>query len=775
MINRTELLEYFLSEAMEYISILESGIPKLQYHQNRADLVEDLFRVAHSLKGSAALVKLSLTSNLAHKMEDLLESLLNNKIKVNSDLIQTLNDILDGIKTLIYRVSKGQEECLDREHLIAEETEDILKGQRSEAYSAGIPSDAQKTVLDEAKGQNNINFSSSTFIKDLDSSNFKRMTEDPLIHITKYVKVDSQNIEEILNIVGELVIKKNYLFRKTQNLIDISDEIFFSNRRLLFEVNNFVERYAYSTPENIKYIDPLLSEFCELEFDRYDDLNLFSRKLQEITNDVNESLKALNIYVDFLQKELKEIDKLLKTLKLTLTDLRMVEIGVLFKQFIKPIGEISKRLNKEIELITLGGSLKVDRVIFERLFNPLLHLLMNAIVHGIESGDIRSKKNKKAMGTVILSAREDRGTAIIEVIDDGRGIDLEVLHREAIRLGIIKPEDKVNEEFLLSLIFLPGFSTAQTVEIEAGRGMGLSVVKRMVSAINGSIEIFTERDVGTTFRIKVPLTLAITNVLLFKCAGLDFCVPYSLVEEVMSISVTDDLKSIEHRGKKIELIDLMDFLGIKYKSDKSQKHVLICNVFKRSIGLIVDQIIGHEETIIKPMHSFLEGLEIYTGISISGEGTIRFVINPMNLVEKQFKPFSTLDLDIDKKYVRKNILVVDDSLSVRKYLSTLLQSKNFNVFTATNGAEALDLINSNSIDMIITDLEMPVLHGYELIAKLKTSEKHKNIPIIVLTSRGGEKHQEKALDLGVKDYLIKPFDEESLLQTLNKHFALFPL
>ncbi|MCX7913714.1 MAG: response regulator [Thermodesulfovibrionales bacterium] len=771
MIDKSELLGYFLSEAIEHINVLERGILQLQDSPDKGSLVEDLFRIAHTLKGSAALVKLTLTSNLAHQMEDLLESLMNREIELSDKLIESLFHILEGIKILISRVSRGEEEFLENERVLIEEADEILKGRREVVSSTKDLVMVEEFLSDKWEDKETLQASSLIGSRDEDASRFGRRKEDFLFYITKYVKIDSEKIEDMLNLMGEIIIKKNYLIKRAKDFDEIRDEIFFTCRRLFFEVSDFTERYAYSMPENIRYVDPLLSEFGELEFDKYDDLNLFSRKLQEITNDIIESLKAFDKFFESLSDDLKDMDKLIKMLKLSVTDSRMMEIGILFRHFIKPVSELAERHNKKVEFITMGGSLKVDRVIFERLFNPLMHLIINAIVHGIEPPDERLKKDKKVVGTILLSAKKDRGFAVIDISDDGKGIDVDNLYREAVRLGLLKSEEKPSKEQLLSLIFLPGFSTAETANITAGRGIGLSAVKEMVYALNGFIELFTERDVGTTFRIKVPLTLAIANVLLFRCGGIEFVVPSDFIEEVMLLSQPYNQRVFEHRGGKVELIELTETLGINYRSDISQKYVLICNVYEKKIGLIVDDVMGQEETIIKPMHSFLEGLQVYSGTTISGDGTIRFVINPANLIEQQFRPLSPLDLGI-RTLVKKNVLVVDDSISVRKYVSTFLQTKNFNVYTATNGAEALDLIQSTPIDMVITDLEMPVIHGYELIARLKASEKYRGIPIIVLTSRGGKKHQEKALELGAKDYLIKPFDEESLMRILNKHFEL---
>lgn len=782
MIDKSELLEYFLSEAIDHINILDSGISELETSPDKSYLIEELFRVAHTLKGSAALVNLTITSTIAHKMEDILEELMNKKIEASSKIVELLSYMLDGIKSLIYRISKGSDEYLDTEQIILQRAEEVLKDEQARTISSNahvseiihpLPYSLKSQEITDSKASQTSDIHKlGEFVTYEADKKFGRRRDDSEFLIGNFVKVDFQRIEDMLNLIGEVTIKKNYLLKKAKNVVDISDEIFFTGRRLIMEVNDFAERHSYSLPKNVKYIDPLLSEFGELEFDRYDELNIFSRKLQEITNDITESLKELNNFFEFFGEDLKSMDNMIKMLKSNLTDSRMVDIGILFQRFVKSVKDMAKKHNKVIELLISGGLTKIDRVVFERLFNPLMHLIMNAISHGIESADERLRKNKKAVGTISLSARKEGGTAVIEVTDDGRGIDTDNIFKEAVKQGLLSADDKPSKEDILPLIFVPGFSTAETTDMAAGRGMGMSAVRRMIAGINGILEISTEEGNGTTFKIKVPLSLAISNVLLFRSSMLEFVIPSSFIEEVMFLYDAPEKGVIDYRGKKITAMELSAILGLGAKYDSADKYVIVCNVSNKKVGLIVDAVIGQEETIIKTMHGFFEGLQIYSGTTISGDGSIRFVLNPVNIFEEQLQPLSPAHASLKDYTGSKSILIVDDSLSVRKYASLSLEAKNFKVYAASNGVEALNILYERPIDMIITDLEMPVMHGYEFISRVKSSDKLQAIPIVVLTSRSGEKHKEKALAMGAEDYLVKPFEEESLLNILKKHFML---
>jgi len=247
--------------------------------------------------------------------------------------------------------------------------------------------------------------------------------------------------------------------------------------------------------------------------------------------------------------------------------------------------------------------------------------------------------------------------------------------------------------------------------------------------------------------------------------------PASLIEEIIQIDMTTrekDSDMISYRGKDIYTKDLSEMFGIVSKADNVNRPVIICNVTDKKAGLIVDEILGQEETIIKPLNRFLGGLYIYSGTTISGDGRVRFVINPVKVFEEHIQPVAVMP-SIAEGYEGRRILVVDDSISVRKYVSAFLEARRFKVYTATNGVEALNILEETPVDMIITDLEMPVMHGYEFISRIKGSYRLKEIPIVVLTSRSSEKHKEKALQSGAHDYLIKPFDEKSLTEILKKH------
>ncbi len=761
-VNRSELLEYFLSEAEDHINTLQRGISEIEAAPGSDTVIEDLYRAAHTLKGAAALVKLTTTSNIAHRMEDILEGLKDKKITAGREIVDLLFYMLDSIKGLVQDVSEGRGEDPAIEQEVFARADEALS-KVATAVPGKVPPKAPELEAVVPEKREAVG----------------RRKEDFEFFSGNFVKVDVRKVEEMLNLIGEITIKKNYLLQKTKETGEISDEIFFAGRRLLKEITEFADRYAYSLPDNVRYTDPLLSEFGELEFDRYDELNLFSRKLQEITNDITEALKDLSDFFESFGDDVKTIGNMIKMLRSDISEARMVEIGRLFQRFVRPIKDMARQYDKKVELLISGGDTKIDKVIFERLFDPLMHIIRNAIIHGIERADERLQKGKKEEGLIFLSARREGNTVVIEINDNGRGIDTDRLFEEAVRKGLLTPDSRPSKEDLLSLIFVPGFTTTEIADMASGRGMGMSAVRRLISAINGVVEVDTDVGWGTTCRIKVPSSLAITNVIVFSSGGVEFVMPSGLLEEIIQLEVTDAVESvttITYRGRDIHAMSLSEKLGISQQgrftvgSFSNALPAIICNLTDRKAALIVDEIVGQEETIIKPMNRFLGGLYIYSGTTISGDGRVRFVINPLRIFEEHIQPVAARPVT-EEGYEGRRVLIVDDSLSVRKYVSAFLEAKRFKVYSASNGVEALNILDETPVDMVITDLEMPVMHGYELINRIKGSERLKDIPVIVLTSRSAEKHREKAIDSGAEDFLVKPFDEKSLSEILRKYLS----
>jgi len=790
-IDKSELLEYFLAEAEDYLNVLSFGIPQLENAADRTPILEELFRAAHTLKGAAAIVKLSVTSRIAHSLEDILDAFKNKRLVVPKDTIELMLQMLDAIAQIVRDISSGKEEDDTVEGKFATRVQELL-ATLEEAAEVEAPAEAPAEAVEpkEALAEATVAVAEAVEVKEppaevvpaagaaVEAAEPKK--DEMEYSFGNFIRLDLRKIEDMFNLIGEVTILKNHMLKKSKDAGDLSEEVLFAGKRLMEEVNRFAERHAYSISDNTKFVDPLFSEFGELEFDRYDEQNIFSRKVQELTEDIAEAMKELMGFYETFQDDIKTLDRVVNSLRSDLSDSRMMDIGRLFQRFVRPVKEMAKEAGKKIEFHVSGQSTKIDRVIFEKLFDPLMHMIRNSIGHGIEGDEERAGKGKKREGTISLSARREGINIVIEIMDDGAGINTGRVLEEAIKQGLVSRDAKLSREEILSLIFLHGFSTAAATDMTSGRGVGMNAVRNQIANINGTVELTTETNRGTTFRIRVPSSMAITNVIVFTYSNIEFVIPASLIEEVIQYEPPDELSeegaeasTINYRGTNILVKKVSEVFhaGGNGKGEKKENYVIVCSVSNKKLGLIVDDVFAQEEAIIKPVNRFLEGLSIYSGITISGDGKVRLVVNPLKIFEEEAGAVAISKPEVESEEGRR-VLVVDDSLSVRKYLAAFFTARNLKVYSAANGAEALKELEQNDVDLIVADLEMPVMHGYELVSRVRAIEKLRHIPIIVLTSRSAGKHKEKALELGADEYMVKPFEERTMEDALRKYALL---
>lgn len=797
---RKQLLGFFLQEASEHLATLEDGLLRLEKDPNDRSMLEELFRSAHTIKGSAALVKLNTTSALAHRLEDTFEAIRDGLISPSRELVDAMIFAMDQIKDQVHRASNGEDEsddaleAVERSLKLAEEGDAAQHSTIAEVIaetpfesavteaddSARIPVIASVEAVDEPEDTSQAvsTYSEQQAVpvekqRPADRPPTVPLRPDTAHHLASggVIKISSDKLDGMMNVLGEITITKNHLMDQLTVVDRLRSEIDFAGQRLLREVNNFSERYSYSVPESVKYKDPLLSEFMELEFDRYDEVNLFAKKLQEITNDVNEALRSLGNFFTRFTGDVGTLDGMIAEMKERISEARMIQAGNLFQRFTRAVRDLSRQAGKPVRLLVAGGDTPLDRVVYDGLFEPILHIIRNAVAHGLESEDERKRIGKPPVGTIRMSARREGNTAVIDIRDDGKGIQFNRIRKRAIDQGLLDPNEEVRPKDLLKFIFMHGFSTADATDHTSGRGIGLDVVKDRLAALNGTLSILTKKERGTIFRMRLPLSLVIINVVHFRVGKQSFVIPSNLVVEIAELTGTDlrHDNTVQIRDVAMPSVDLSTVFRMQSDSAQPSRFAIVTRVSGTKVALRVDEILSQEDTIIKPFGSFLRELHYYSGTSISGSGMLRLVINPSWIVEggeKHDDEVLTGAMDESRK---PSVLVVDDSLSVRKFASTLLEAHDYEVRAASNGLQALDILDEYGADLILTDLEMPVMHGYELLGELRRRGLLDTIPVVVLTSRGSEQHRIKAFDLGATDYLIKPFEEESLITTVQRH------
>lgn len=762
-------LQFFFEEAEEHLATLEKGL--LQLEQTSVvdpAAIEELFRAAHTLKGSAGLVKLKTIARIAHRLEDALEGLRDGQATLSRGGLDALLLALDRIRELTRLAGQGAPEP---EGLLAE-VEARFDAAASTAAEAAEPPPA---ASNEPAAYSGLERRAAEPAPDPVGGERRQAQRVPAeaAPTAGVIKLGSDKLEALMNLLGGATVTKTHLVNQLGTMRQMRDEIRFAGDRLLREVNNFSERYTYALPNQVKNSDSMISEFQELEFDRYDELNLFSRKLQEITSDIGEAMRAMGGFFAEFAEEVESLDEMIVEMKERVSEARTVQSGLLFQRFTRTIRELSREAGKEVQLMVSGGETLVDRVIFDGLYDPLLHIVRNAVAHGIEPAQQRRAAGKPEVGSLWMTAQRKGNTVEIQVRDDGRGIQFDKVRQRAVEKGFLREDETISDRELTQMIFRPGFSTSETADSTSGRGVGMNVVMDRLAALSGTIEIHSEAGQGTTFRLIFPLSLVIINVIQFLIGSQRFVIPTNLVAEILDLPPAAAAPtSLEHRDETIPVVDLKAVFGLAAGTG-SGRFAIVSQASGNPVALLVDAILSQEDTVIKPFGEFLRALPHLAGSSIAGDGSLRLVLNPARLLaaadEVVQTPLPTAQPRPEA--AAPCILVVDDSLSVRKYASLLLKANGLQVLTANNGFEALEVLETKTVDFIITDLEMPLMHGYELLAELLRRGVLKTTPAAVLSSRAGQQHRQKALDLGACDYLIKPFEEETLMAMLRSHLV----
>jgi chemosensory pili system protein ChpA (sensor histidine kinase/response regulator) len=900
-LDKSGIIEFFLVEAGEHIQNLNAGLLALEKNPDDRAVIDELFRAAHTLKGSAAMMGFQGVSDVGHKAEDMLGLFRSGSIPITRDTLNFLFDSVDAVKLMVDGIAaKKPEDPLIIEN-ISQSFKTIVESLRGSAPAASKPTAPvekpapavpptvsappvvkapekpatlpskeeldlawEKAFAEEtgeipgpakpatpaktaaapkpapgapaakpsitapppsapkpavpapspafpvpsaadvaavaAAAQAAADESLRREIEEakkagvVEKRGVGRRASDAVEVEKHFIRVNIERLDNLMNLVGEMVVNRNKLTKQVDLIKSLRDELAFSQNRLLYEIRKFEEKYEYTM--NFQTPLPTAAEqrpadqsgdFFELEFDRYDDFNLLSRKLTEITNDTNEIMAEFSGFFDSFELDTARISTITSNLQDEITQARMVEMDRLFQLFQRPVRDLAQSENKKINMVVTGGETKIDKTIFEIISDPIMHMVRNAISHGIEGPEERSRLGKEPGGALILSARHDGSSIVLQIEDDGRGMDPDHLRKSAVDKGFITPGEAkaMSDGDALNLIFRPGFSTASSVGKVSGRGVGMDVVTTQLGKINGRIEIKTEKGVGTRFIIKLPLTLAIAQALIIKVKDQEVAVPMNLVEETTRFSDKDIQRAageemVNLRGSLMRLLRLNTLLsaGKLPKREEDYRYpTLVLVLAEKRLALMVEDIVGREEIVVKSLGDYLKNVRMFSGASISGEGDVRLILNVAHLFGEETISTKTSYVGgreaaaIETPSRKPHVLVVDDSISIRKYVQRFLDRSGYDVETATDGMNALEVMARAKFDAVITDLEMPVMHGYDLIAEMKRNPVFMSIPIIVLTSRAGEKHRQKAIDMGAQDYLVKPFEEQEMIDALKRLLA----
>ena len=847
-----ETLEVFRAEAEEHLQSIDSGVTALQRTPEDREVLQGIRRATHTLKGAAAMMGFGPIADLAHVFEDLLDRMMEGSIAIDNDALSLILDTSEALELLVtgkandrggdtavvetlrprYHVLLGQEGTADAATaLTQEEMGEPLSALVAELVAGG------EGAVSQRDHQAGLQVSLIAHGEASDKSDLS-------------VRIRLKKLDELVDLFGELLVNRSVLEERLGRLMRMVADVGLSSARLQEVGTQLESRFEAATlPSrrigqeaileessvagsasgpleqnasargrsltlppgiiggNANRVAAHLADFDELELDRYNEFHRLTRGLSEGVSDMT----TLSTEMEGLLRECESLflkeTRLSSSFQDQLLKVRLVPISTMIPRLHRAASAVALRMGKEIELVVEGEETEVDRTIYEEMADALLHVVRNAVTHAIEMPEVREATGKPREGRITLSASHEGNQIVVTVRDDGTGIDAERVRNTAISRGLLDARAPLSEQAVLNLIFRPGFSTAETITEESGRGVGLDVVADVAARLRGSVEVESTPGNGSAFTLRFPISVQIQRAVLARVSDQTYAIPMALVEQIGRLDYSErtnvlGVPAILVRGEAYALVHLATLLGLEANRIDERASVLLVVAGRQRYALVVDGVIGKQEIVAKNLGLHLREVRGVAGATVLGNGQVVLILDVLNLLENRTQTVSpsfttaagaatapsisavptrllaptwTSSLPsigrgqmappvrMEDQYV----LVVDDSPSVRRVVSNMLKTAGWEVQTARDGIEALDVAGKRKPAAVLLDIEMPRMDGYELIATLRSQDQYKHLPLVVLTSRAAGKHHQRAMQLGADAYLVKPYQDEELINTLS--------
>ena len=774
----TEIDPGFQQECADLLELLDRTALALERSERPKDLLGELLRNYHTLKGVVNALALGPIGDQLHTIEDLLEGLSSSAIMPPARAIASVLLPFHGdLRRQLRSVRLGYLE--------------VVPG-RLEARIARLVAGASRATSAGSAGL--VAASRSRDSRLGDGSEASDASGGAAVD-RRNIRVSIDRLDALMNLTGELVINRSRLLSRIDWLRGLQADLGRSSRHVLDIVEKFRDDHEFSSLAHGGTKDRAVrwSGFSELELDRYEDVNILARSLTEGSTDLHELFGQLAGGLSSLADDSDSLGTIVTGIQGEVTRTRMVPLEVVFSRLQLPVRDAAQREGREVRVDTSGADVRLDKAIADALFQPMLHLVRNAVSHGIEAPSVRIAAGKPAHGTVTLRARQELGQIVVEVIDDGAGLDLERLRERGAALGLVTHDTPLDDPRVRDLIFVHGLSTHAAADAVAGRGVGCDVVRRAIDRLNGSVRVESVRHERTVFVITLPVTLAISRALLVRHAGETFAVPLYFTERIIDANEVELVESANQRrididGTFVPVRPLGDFVSGPTAPDGP---ILVLQVGDQRLVVQVDAVLTQEEVVVKSLGALLRGHPMFAGVTIRGTGETVLILDVPSMTDSALgrdtasRPVaartrnapaiatpvpSVKDAPAAATELERplQVLFVDDSVSVRKVAERALRQLGVAVTLATDGIDALDKLRSGQFDLVFTDLEMPRMHGYELIRELRFLPAFHALPVVVVTSRSGKKHRDEANAVGASEYLTKPFTARSLATALVK-------
>ena len=785
MDDMQEILEDFLVEAFELIEQIDHDLIELEARPDDLELLNSIFRVAHTVKGSSSFLNFDVLTKLTHKMEDVLNKARHGELQITPDIMDVVLESVDKMKTLL--------------NCIRDNGNDTAIGMDIEPICARLAAVADGTAVQNSPTPEQSTPQAATPEQAAPSEPAQATPAEqaaPSMANQPEIDVNSLSDAEV-----EAEIERLLKIRKAED----------TARRAQKAQNPAPAPSSAPKPAPKPATPPpaakkvpaagganspaAMEQTIRVEVKRLDQLMNLSGELVLSKN------RLLTIY-DELQERydgeqfLDKLNQVANSLSIITTDIqlavmktRMQPVSKVFSKFPRIVRDLSRELGKQIELEISGEETELDKSIIEEIGDPIMHMIRNSCDHGVEDPAARVAAGKSEKGVVQLKAYNEGNHIIIEIADDGKGMDPDMLKVKCIEKNLIteKEADQMSDKEAFALIFKPGFSTAQKVTSVSGRGVGMDVVKTNIEKLNGIIEIDSEPGKGSVFKLKIPLTLAIMQSLLVGAQEEYYAIPLASVMETIRVPI-ESIYTIEGknvlrlRDEVISLVRLADVFNVKqvFESD-SQAYVVIIGVAEAKLGVIIDTLVGQEEIVIKSMGDYLQNIPGIAGATIRGDGRVTLIVDVSSMMNlaRQIKTDIKAQIESEAKKAKEkpsdyNVLIVDDSKMDRTLMQKALEPLGVSVFEATNGVEALDILKTKDkdIDAMLIDIEMPKMDGYTLAGEIRKYSKYRNLPLIAVTSRTSKTDRLRGVEVGMTEYITKPYSPEYLENVVRKNLKL---
>ena len=778
-----ELLEDFYQEAQDHFHDLGRAIGQLEEHvisptamgPEDKELLRLIRRSVHTIKGAAAVIKLKPIASWGHEFENVLDWLYEDAGLLTPDAVNIIADAADMLERFVIDPQKADPNQMDqlriafKDMVSSGEQDENITPKESQSEPAPKETECLEIILpEENRRDRETPFHAS----------------DP----TQPIRVDSAKLKSLVNLGGELSIALSAFDQDIDGLGNLIEEIDQTQSRLKKTARDLELGYEHKAIGRMNAAGPTIenpaaavgeetatfSEFDPMELDRYSELNLIIRSLSETAADAGTIGQQLSKTYIGLKGYLHHLRLLIGELNERTIRMRMIPMSSIANRLRRTVRETASQLNKKVRLTLQGEDIELDKMVWDKLADPLMHLLRNAVDHGIEPLVERQAIGKPEIASIRLTASQKGNRVILRIIDDGAGLDYGAIRNALVWPTPGKNKEAITTQELTEIIFQPGFSTRQTISEVSGRGVGLDVVKENIIALKGSVHVEKSESTGTTFCINLPLTITVSKALVFDIGGQQYATPLYDIKEVLRVNpknlVPQGDNTIYISGRRLRYYELSEILtppGIEAKADNKDLWSLILIVEKDSwqAAVAVDGIHSQRDIVLKNLGSHLAYVKGISGATIMGDGKVVPILDLKDLLSIETdQRHETLQLK-RREVIQKplEIMVVDDSVTIRNVVSRLMQRQGWKVVTARDGVAAIEVLHTRQPDLIILDIEMPRMNGYEFLSQIRTQEKFSDLPVIMHTSRASKKHREKAVKLGANAFMTKPYEEDDFI------------